>query len=634
MAPERVSFPLLIALLGLPALALGDAGFTSANFLQVGTGARAAAMADSFTALSDDATAVFWNPAGIYQADGTQLSLTHSQWLQNVNFETIALSQNLGEAGGLGLGFSTLGLQSFLSTLEDSSGNFAGTGVAVSAGDWNLIAGYSNILSRFVPGSAFDRTLVGVAVNLVGQNEAGPTGTAFSFNAGVIQLFPRDHFTLGLDVVNLGTSIQDRSLPLDLKGGASWHTYHLFDPSDKLTVSADADIYSDTGFQPRLGSEYRLPLGHSDIGFLRAGLRTTDNEYGVSFLALGAGLEHNFSDFIADIDYAYVPYGTIGPTQRISLNLRLGNGEKAIRADIAAPARFNLDSPGLSMSLKGRADEPVDSWSLMLTDDKGQTVKSVAGKGNPPASYLWNGQNDSGTTVVAGTYGAELEVKDIDGRTAEAAPVSFQAVGALSLNNVQWTLSSDATFAVAQADLSEAGKTKLSEVGNGLKKYFGDIAVEIQGHTDNKPCRFGPHCKFHNNQELSEARAQSVKDLFVGLGLKPENITVVGFADTVPVTSNDTVEGRAKNRRIEIKIKSSRVETIESISNAGIFLMDIGQPDQALQLFKLLVDHNPDKPEAYRYMADCYVELGNTEEAQKASDEAVKLSGKPTSPTK
>src|SRR5580658_4891423 len=256
MVRDRSRNILLLALMGLPALAFGDAGFTSANFLQVGMGARAAAMADSFTALSDDSTAVFWNPAGIYQADGTQLSLTHSQWLQNVNFETIALSQNLGEGGGLGLGFSTLGLQSFLSTLEDSSGNYAGTGASVSAGDWNLIAGYSNILSRFIPGSAFNRTLAGVAVNLVGQNEAGPTGTAFSVNAGVIQLFPQDHFTLGFDVVNLGTSIQNRSLPLDVKGGASWHTYHLFDPADKLTLSADADIYNDTGFQPRLGSDY------------------------------------------------------------------------------------------------------------------------------------------------------------------------------------------------------------------------------------------------------------------------------------------------------------------------------------------------------------------------------------------
>src|ERR1039458_1033171 len=92
----------LLVLLSLPALARGGAGYTSANFLQIGTGARAAAMADSFTALSDDATAVFWNPAGIYQAQGTQLSLPHSQWLQGANLETIA--NGGGKAGFPGPG--------------------------------------------------------------------------------------------------------------------------------------------------------------------------------------------------------------------------------------------------------------------------------------------------------------------------------------------------------------------------------------------------------------------------------------------------------------------------------------------------------------------------------------------------
>ena len=328
----------LLVLLSLPALARGGAGYTSANFLQIGTGARAAAMADSFTALSDDATAVFWNPAGIYQAQGTQLSLTHSQWLQGANLETIALSQNLGKVGGLGIGFSTLSIQSFLSTLEDSSGNFAGNGSAVNAGDWNLILGYSNILSRFIPGSVLAHTLVGLGVNLVGQNEAGPTGTSFGLNAGILQKFPREHFTLGLDVVNLGESIQDRALPMDVKSGASWYAGRLFNPGDRLTLAVDADLYSDTGFQPRFGGEYRLPLDLSDVGFLRAGLRTTDNQYGLSFLALGAGLEHAFADFVADLDYAYVPYGTIGPTHRITLNLRLDTGKKEKHAGLTAPA--------------------------------------------------------------------------------------------------------------------------------------------------------------------------------------------------------------------------------------------------------------------------------------------------------
>jgi outer membrane protein OmpA-like peptidoglycan-associated protein len=626
---NRIPLLALAAFFGLPGLVSADAGFTSANFLKIGMGARAAAMADSFTALSDDATAIYWNPAGLTQAQGTQLSLTHTQWLQGVNLDFAALSQNLGSEGTVGLGFTVLGLQSFVSTVEDSSGNFAGSGPSVSAGDWELSVGYSNRLSRFIPGSAFDRTLVGLTVNLVGQNESGPMGTGLSFDLGAIQLFPKDHFSLGLDVVNIGTSIQDRSQPLDFKLGASWYHPHNFNSNDKLTLAADVDLNSDTGLQPRLGSEYRLPLDKSDIGFLRAGLRTTDNVYGFSFLALGAGLEHVFSGFVADLDYAFVPYGTIGPTHRFTLSMRLGNMEKKISAELSGPTRFYLDSPTVALKLGNQADETVATWNLVFADDKGQTVQKFTGTGEPPSAYTWNARNLSGDLVAPGTYTATLQVKDTGDRVANASPIAFQAVGPLSLNNVQWTLSSDVAFGIAKANLSKAGKNKLTSIGEGLKKYFGDIGVEIQGYTDNKPCRIGPHCKFKNNQELSEARAKAVKDLFVRLGLKPENLTIVGFAEINPVASNETPEGRAQNRRIQVKIKTSRVETPDSVSNAGIFLMDNGQAAQALELFKLVVDHTPEKPEPYLLMADCYLKMGNLDEAQKAQDEAKKLGGKP-----
>jgi|GEM_PF-974621 len=629
MFRTRSTTLLLLAFAGLPALAFSEAGYTSANFLQIGEGARAAALADSFTALSDDATAVFWNPAGIDQAQGTQFSLTHTQWLQNVDIETLALSQNLGAEGGIGLGFSVLSLQSFLSTLEDSTGTYSGTGPSVNAGDWELTGGYSNLLGRIIPDTLLDHTLVGIGVNVLGQTAAGPVGTAFSFNAGVIQLFPKEHFTLGLDIVNLGTNIDSRDLPLDLKAGASWHTFRLMNKNDKLTIAADTDVYSDTGFQPRLGSEYRLPLDSSNVGFLRAGLRTTDNQFGFSFLALGAGLEHAFSDLIVNLDYAFVPYGTIGPTHRITLGLRLGNQEKTITAELTGPPRFDLKNPVVNLDLKSHADDPVESWTLELADSKGQLVKEIKGTGEPPASYAWNGQNSSGLLVPAGTYGAILKVVDVEGRTALTSPVSFLAVAPLTLDNVQWTLSSDTTFDVASAVIVEKGKEKLTIVGDGLIKYFGEVQVEISGHTDNSPCRVGPHCKFSNNQDLSEARAQAVKDLFIGLGIKPENVVIKGFADTVPVADNATIEGRSKNRRIEIKIRSVRTETIESISNAGIFLMNIGQPDQALQIFKLVTDHDPDKPEAYVYMADCYTKMGDLGDARSAFSQAQKLGWKP-----
>jgi outer membrane protein OmpA-like peptidoglycan-associated protein len=616
----------LLVLWGLPSFVRAQAGFTSANFLKIGMGARASAMADSFIAVSDDATAIYWNPAGLYQAQGTQISLTHNVWLQGVNIDFIALSQNLGEAGAIGLGFTTLNLQSFTSTTEDSTGSFAGYGPQVSAGDWALTGGYSNLLSRFIPDRFFQNTLVGISVNIVGQNEAGPTGSALSFNGGLIQMLPDQNISLALEMDNLGTVIQDRSQPLNFKFGAAWYHYHNFNDADKFTLAGDLDLESDTGIQPSLGSEYRIPLDRSDVGFLRAGLRTTDDEFGLSFITLGAGLEHDFSGFVADLDYAYVPYGTLGPTHRITLSIKLGE-EKHIKAELSGPDRFNLDKPSVKLTLKCHADDPVANWALLIKDSNGQVIHKVTGAGEPPSDYVWDGLDDKGVLVAPGTYNATLEAKDTAGRKSATDPIYFKAIAPLSLETVQWALSSDVVFPSAQAELLPACKTYLTGMTANLKKYFTDFNVEVQGHTDNSPCRIGPHCKFPNNQVLSEARAQAVKNLLVELGLDPDTVITQGYAATVPVADNSTPEGKSKNRRIEIKIKSYKKATALTVTNAGIFLMLDGQPELGLQLFKDVIEHDPDQVEPYRLLVNCYQIMKNQAEADKANLVASKYGG-------
>ena len=626
MRNKQFIYLFLAVLTAMPHLVLAQAGYTSANFLKIGMGARASGMADSFSAVSDDATAIYWNPAGLYQAEGTQISLTHNIWLQGVNIDFIALSQNLGTGGAIGFGFTTLSLQSFTSTLEDNSGDFGGYGPQVTAGDWALTGGYSNLLSRFVPDSLFQNTLVGVSVNIIGQNEAGPTGSAFSFNGGVIQQFPDKNISLALEVDNLGTQIQERDEPFNFTVAAAWYHYHNFNQDDKLTLAADLDVESDTGLQPSFGSEYRLPLDRSDVGFLRAGARTTDNEFGLSFITLGCGLEHDFSGFVADLDYAYVPYGTLGPTHRISLAVKLGQ-EKKIKAKISAPDRFNLDTPSVKINLKSNSDDPVSVWALDIKDSQGRLVLEVKGKGEPPPTYDWNGTNTEGVLVSAGVYNAKLNVKDTGDRKASTDTVYFKAVAPLSLENVQWALSSDAVFLNAQAALLPACKTYLTTMTGNLKKFFTNFGVEVQGHTDNNPCHIGPHCKFANNQLLSEARAASVKDFLVELGLKPEDVVTKGYADTMPVSDNSTPEGKSKNRRIEIKIIPRLKATAETVTNAGIFLLIEGQPQMALQLFLSVIDHDPDKVEPYRLLVNCFQSMGDTAEAEKANAVALKFGG-------
>ncbi len=109
-------------------------------------------------------------------------------------------------------------------------------------------------------------------------------------------------------------------------------------------------------------------------------------------------------------------------------------------------------------------------------------------------------------------------------------------------------LPSGVLFPSGQAELSKNGKAALAEVLNILLE-FKDRRFQIAGHTDNVPIR-SHH--FHDNWQLSTARAVSVVEAMVDSGFDPKNLSASGYGEFDPVASNDTAEGRALNRRIEI----------------------------------------------------------------------------------
>jgi len=109
-------------------------------------------------------------------------------------------------------------------------------------------------------------------------------------------------------------------------------------------------------------------------------------------------------------------------------------------------------------------------------------------------------------------------------------------------------LPSGVLFPSGKGELSKNGKAALSEVLNILLE-FKDRRFQIAGHTDNVPIR--SH-RFHDNWQLSTARAVSVVEAMVDAGFDPKNLSASGYCEFDPVAPNDTSKGRALNRRIEI----------------------------------------------------------------------------------
>ena len=109
-------------------------------------------------------------------------------------------------------------------------------------------------------------------------------------------------------------------------------------------------------------------------------------------------------------------------------------------------------------------------------------------------------------------------------------------------------LSEEILFPSGSAALNSGGAAVLTKVSRRLVELPHTIAVE--GHTDNVPVAR----RYASNWELAAARASSVVRLMIELGVEPERLKVVSRAEFAPIASNETAEGRAKNRRIAIQL--------------------------------------------------------------------------------
>lgn len=104
-------------------------------------------------------------------------------------------------------------------------------------------------------------------------------------------------------------------------------------------------------------------------------------------------------------------------------------------------------------------------------------------------------------------------------------------------------------FPAGETQLSEGAREPLRQIAAVFAN--GEFPVTVEGHTDNSPINTA---RFPSNWELSAVRASSVVRLFAEAGIDPSRLSAVGYADQRPITENLTEEGRARNRRVTIRL--------------------------------------------------------------------------------
>ncbi len=122
-----------------------------------------------------------------------------------------------------------------------------------------------------------------------------------------------------------------------------------------------------------------------------------------------------------------------------------------------------------------------------------------------------------------------------------------------SPNYVKLILPGEALFDPLSADIKSEGQSLIDEMSSIIgKEEFEEFSVQIEGHTDNRPTSTP---EFASNWELSTGRAISVgKYIIATQELSEDRVACTGYGEYRPIDTNDTPEGRAKNRRVEVKM--------------------------------------------------------------------------------
>ncbi len=285
-------------------------GTFDGQFLKIDVGARGSAMGGAFVAVADDATALYWNAAGIARidADKSELSLNHANWPAELSFDQIGYVFHLKKIPGA---FGVHARALSMSPMDETTAYQPyGTGRTFDAGMMAFGFTYAR--------SFTDKFSAGVTANVLHEGLADYNVQTMSFDVGTLYDVGTAGMKIGMAISNIGSEMQfiDRSarIPAIFRVGTS--ATLLSNPDQKLVGSFEFSHPPDNSERMNVGGEYSF---HKYL-FLRGGYNLNYDSQG---LAAGVGFHFPVSVAgMADLDYAYTDMLDLGAAHRFSLKFQ------------------------------------------------------------------------------------------------------------------------------------------------------------------------------------------------------------------------------------------------------------------------------------------------------------------------
>ena len=312
-------------------------GTTAAQFLKIGVGARAMGLGGSFTALANDVTSLYWNPAGITNINNFSLAVSHSEWFAEISHDFVGVVLPLSTSDIIALNVVALntGEQEVTTVIQPE-----GTGVFYDVSDLSIGLSYARTLT--------DRFSVGLTVKYIQQNLYNESASTFAVDIGTTLRTGFHDLIIAMSMTNFGGNMKLEGrdlitisntnnqasgsynpdarlktepwpLPLMFRVGIAMDIVGGSDPfidseMNRFTMAIDGVHPNDNTEKVNIGGEYAW----NETVFARLGYKIN---YDVEKWTFGVGVKVNFGTQQAGFDYALIDFRDLGKVSQFSLQV-------------------------------------------------------------------------------------------------------------------------------------------------------------------------------------------------------------------------------------------------------------------------------------------------------------------------